>query len=318
MAAIGLCGCSSGAAARSAIRTAIPTPTPGSPGQGPTVTPTVAGPGLPAPTFWNAGPGEVTPAAKTSASRALQLAGTWSGGSGRSGATARLTAKGYSAGLADALTELLGDAEAAVTDVIDAQYGGILTSTASVLTVVRQQLLHADGSRSEYGTTFDVRLVGGDSTWRITEIHPAVPGPAATQISPAAHAALANPRLHLPAAAQADIEAGTVHDSVLTALATLSKRHTLEISVLRSGHPLLVFGTTRPSDHPHGRAADVWAIDGHPVVDPANRALVVDFMREAHATGPWQVGGPVDLDGAGSAYFTNPTHQDHVHLGFLS
>ncbi|HZE65836.1 MAG TPA: hypothetical protein VE081_04345, partial [Sporichthyaceae bacterium] len=235
-----------------------------------------------------------------------------------SGAATRLTAKGYSAGLVDALAELLGDAEGAVTDVIDAQYGGILASTASVLTVVRQHLVQADGSRSEYGTTFDVRLVGGDATWRITEIHPAVPGPVAARISRAAQAALANPRLRLPAAAQADIKAGTIHDSVLTSLATLSQRHTLDISVLRSGHPLLVFGTTRPSDHPHGRAADVWAIDGHPVVDPANRALVVDFMREAHATGPWQVGGPVDLDGAGSAYFTNPTHQDHVHLGFLS
>jgi hypothetical protein len=72
------------------------------------------------------------------------------------------------------------------------------------------------------------------------------------------------------------------------------------------------------SDHPHGRAVDIWAIDGRTVVEPANRALVVTFMREASATGPWQVGGPVDLDGAAKAFFSDPTHHDHVHMGFRS
>ncbi|MFD7834155.1 hypothetical protein [Streptomyces sp. NPDC059761] len=43
----------------------------------------------------------------------------------------------------------------------------------------------------------------------------------------------------------------------------------MSVSVVRSGHPLNVFGTGRPSDHPVGRAFDVWAVDGHPVVDPA-------------------------------------------------
>jgi hypothetical protein len=72
------------------------------------------------------------------------------------------------------------------------------------------------------------------------------------------------------------------------------------------------------SDHPRGRAVDIWAVDGHPIVVPANRARTVAFMREASATGPWQVGGPVDLDGAAKAYFSDPTHHDHVHLGFRS
>ena len=52
------------------------------------------------------------------------------------------------------------------------------------------------------------------------------------------------------------------------------------------------------------------------MVEPANRALVVDAMRRASALGPYQAGGPVDLDGAGLAYFSDATHQDHVHLGF--
>jgi hypothetical protein len=120
----------------------------------------------------------------------------------------------------------------------------------------------------------------------------------------------------LPYAARADVRSGQVHDSVLTALLSLSRSHRLHISVLRSGHPLKVFGTTRLSDHPRGRAADVWAFDDLTVVDPANQAKVADFMRLASAYGPWQVGGPVDPDGGSGAYFSDNTHQDHVHMGF--
>ena len=61
---------------------------------------------------------------------------------------------------------------------------------------------------------------------------------------------------------------GRVHDAVLVALLTVARTHRPSVSVVRSGHPLYVFGTTRRSDHPQGRAFDTWAVDGHPVVDP--------------------------------------------------
>jgi hypothetical protein len=80
-----------------------------------------------------------------------------------------------------------------------------------------------------------------------------------------------------------------------------------------------VFGTTRPSDHPVGRAFDVWRINGHPVVDPAtSRALITQFMRAAAAAGSYNVGGPVQLSGGATAnqYFSDNTHHDHVHAGF--
>jgi hypothetical protein len=51
-------------------------------------------------------------------------------------------------------------------------------------------------------------------------------------------------------------------------------------------------------------------------VDPANRNLVIAFMREAAMTGPWQVGGPVRPDGPPHRFFSDDTHHDHVHLGF--
>ena len=43
---------------------------------------------------------------------------------------------------------------------------------------------------------------------------------------------------------------------------------------------------------------------------------VLDLMRSAAATGADQVGGPEDLDGGGSRYFSDATHSDHVHVGF--
>jgi hypothetical protein len=102
---------------------------------------------------------------------------------------------------------------------------------------------------------------------------------------------------------------------------TLAQNYAIEISVARSGHPLDVFGTTRPSDHPKGRAFDVWRIDGHAVVDPAtSRSLITGFMRAAAAAGSYNVGGPVLLSGGATAnqFFSDDTHHDHVHVGFAS
>jgi hypothetical protein len=36
----------------------------------------------------------------------------------------------------------------------------------------------------------------------------------------------------------------------------LARTYRIGISVIRSGHPINVFGTNRPSDHPRGRAFD--------------------------------------------------------------
>jgi hypothetical protein len=109
-----------------------------------------------------------------------------------------------------------------------------------------------------------------------------------------------------------------VHASVLGALLALAQHYVVDVSVVRSGHPIFVFGTSRRSDHPRGRAVDIWALDGRRIVDPANRAFVERAMRVAASVGPYQVGGPVDLDGGGRQYFSDQTHQDHMHLGFLT
>jgi hypothetical protein len=273
--------------------------------------------GLPRTSPWTPRPGEVAPSVKARATRLVEAAGAWSAGqAGPAAAQRRIAALGFAPGLVDQLSPLLGDGTAAVVQVVDAQYGGILAAGSSVLVVTDQWVLRRDGSVAAGGTTFDVRLVAATPRWRATEVHPAHPGAAAASLSAAARAVLHDGRIHLPHAAAADVRSGQVHDSVLHALTALAAAHVLDVSVVRSGHPLYVFGTRRPSDHPHGRAVDVWAVDGHPVVLPANRTLVASFMRSASRVGPWQVGGPVDLDGSGTAFFSDATHQDHVHMGF--
>jgi hypothetical protein len=301
-AVLGGCGGSSPSSASHGV--ASPTPSP---------TPTAQ---LPQLTAWTARPGEVNPAVKARATRLLQAVGSWTSG-GAAAARDRASAAGYDPTLVDSLGFLTQSADAAVTNFVDVQYGGILDDSASVMAMAVQWYRATDGQIQRHGSTFDVRLEQADPRWKVTAIHPAAPGVSAASLSTLAQAALSNSRIHFTDSAHADVTAGQIHDSVLQALDTLSKQHVLDVSVVRSGHPLLVFGTDRQSDHPHGRAADVWAIDGKAVVDPANLDLVEAFMREAAAVGPWQVGGPVDLDGPDKhMFFSDNTHHDHVHLGF--
>ncbi|MEU4192280.1 hypothetical protein AB0E69_10295 [Kribbella sp. NPDC026611] len=202
----------------------------------------------------------------------------------------------------------------AVVEVIDAQYGGILSTSSSVLVPCRVYTV-SGGHVASGGTTVDVRLVKAGGTWRVTATHPAQPGAAASRLTSAARQVLSSERISLPPASAADIRSGQVHDSVLSTMLELAKTYRIGISVIRSGHPLDVFGTNRPSDHPLGRAFDTWQIDGHAVVSPStSRALVTSYMRAAESLGSYNVGGPYQLSGA--AYFSDRTHHDHVHAGF--
>ncbi|MFC0844513.1 hypothetical protein ACFH04_12470 [Streptomyces noboritoensis] len=282
------------------------------------------GAALPSPVPWRPGSGEVTPAAKTAAVRLVEALGTWRAGQGDvRGAAARAAALGIPAASAARLAAEAGpltpSADEAVVRVIDAQYGGILSDSASVLVVCEQSTRTGTAVRSG-GTTVDVRLSPTSSGWEVTSLHPAAPGPP-VPLGASAKAVLAQPRIELPPASAADIHSGKVHESVLGAMLRLAGDYRMSVSVVRSGHPLDVFGTDRPSDHPPGRAFDVWRVDGHPVVDPAtSRALITAFMRAAAAAGSYNAGGPVQLSGGATAnqFFSDAPHHDHVHIGFTS
>jgi hypothetical protein len=272
---------------------------------------------LPASTVWVARPGEVEPEVKRLATGLVQAAATWSvGHAGLAAARARVAALGQEPALADACAPLLGPGVAASSRVVDAQYGGILTSTASVLVVLDQWRQGADGSVRPGGTTLDVRLDRAGGRWHVVEVLPARPGAAATNEPALARRVLGEDRLRLPYAARADVATGIIASSVLTTLLALADRWVVDVSVVRSGHPFHVFGTNRPSDHPKGHAVDVWALDGNALVQPPHHPLAVAGMRLAVANGAYNVGGPVLL--AGPQYFSDRTHQDHIHLGFRS
>lgn len=239
---------------------------------------------LPTVTAWRPGVGELVPACKLAAVRRIER-----DGNGRDSAL----------------------------QVIDAQYGGLLTDTASVLVVTRGWRRH--GTRiTPDGRTYDVRLSQAGASWRVTAVHPSYPGPAARRPSPAARHVLRSDRIVLPPAARRDVASGRVHESVLLALLAVARTHRPSVSVIRSGHPLYVFGTDRRSDHPQGRAFDTWAIDGSPVVDPRTpRSLVEDYMHAVAAAGSYNVGGPYLL-GPAPQWFSDDTHHDHIHAGFAA
>lgn len=186
--------------------------------------------------------------------------------------------------------------------VLEAQYGGLLSDSASVLVVTASQ-------------TFDVRVAKGPSGWAVTNTYPSTPGSSGSP-SAAAHRVLSTSRIVLPPAASADIASGAVHDVTLEAMLTISAQWPIVVSVVRSGHPQLVFGTNRPSDHPRGLAFDTWAIDGHPVVSPGTSpSLVRTYMETLANLGSYNVGGP-QLLGSAPQFFSDETHHDHVHAGF--
>jgi hypothetical protein len=278
--ALSACGDSSSSTGGAAPPRATPVPSQTPSGSSPGSDPTA----LPQVTAWHPDAGDLSPLAKLSAVRHVEESGN-----GRNRAV----------------------------QVIDAQYGGLLADSASVLVVTRSWRRRGEEMVTG-GHTFDVRLVRTASGWQVTAVHPSHPGPPARTHSKTARGVLASDRILLPPAARYDVRSGRVHVSVLGAMLTLSRTYRIHVSVVRSGHPIYVFGTDRLSDHPQGRAFDTWAIDGRAVVDPATpRDLVEGYMRAVATAGSYNVGGPYLL-GAAPQWFSDDTHHDHVHAGFLT
>ena len=313
-------GCTSGSNPEPSMTTASPSVVPptASPSPSPSPSPPAL-PALPAVTVWQPSSNDIDPQVKTRAVRLIEALGNWPTGHGGSAAArARVTALGLDPTLVDQAGAVLNSAPDAALQVLEAQYGGILSDSASVLVVCRQWHRGADGQIVAGGTTVDVRLSQDEPRWKVTALHPAQPGPAVSPVPSAAQRVLTSPQLTLPPDVQADLRSGNIHASALDSLLTLTRTYRLELSVMRSGHPIDVFGTDRPSDHPKGRAFDVWRINGQAVVDPSSsRSMIEGFMRAAAAAGSYNVGGPWQLSGgAPDQFFSDNTHHDHVHVGF--
>jgi hypothetical protein len=100
---------------------------------------------------------------------------------------------------------------------------------------------------------------------------------------------------------------------LLTAIAT---HHRIRVSCIRTGHSWYVKGTDRVSNHTVWRAVDVDQVDGHPV-SPSNaaaRELARWIGQGSAGVWPSEVGSPWAF--GARPWFTDPGHQDHVHVGF--
>lgn len=275
---------------------------------------------LPTPPPYVILPGELQPSAKQAAVDAVTAVLTWGRDDDPAGGATRLAAVGAAPGIAANLQRLTGANSESTLKILYPQYAGLPADlrTASVMVVATQTYRTAgQAASSSREVIIDVRLKRGTSGWQATQaILPVLPAPAPSS-SAAVRRVLANRRILLPAPAQADVRGGIIDERLLAVMEELAKRWELSVLDLKSGHPRNVFGTNRISNHTRGRAVDIWAIDGIPVIDQKAsqwRAL----MREAGRLGANEIGGPADLDKVAGRrpYFTNKLHQDHVHVGF--
>jgi len=262
----------------------------------------------------------VRPDCKEAAVAAVAAALTWSPAQSAASAASRVETVGGEGGIAMALRPFLEDHAASNVRVIYPQYGGLSDTarTASVMVLAEQTYLAArerTPRRREF--IVDVRLARSGTTWHATRAFvPKVPLEK-RPLSKSAAKLLGNRKVILASPARADIAGGLIDEGILQLLLSLSGKWRLDVQVLRSGHPVNVFATNRKSNHTRGRAVDIWAIDGIPVIDK-KRCDWGAVMREASRLGATEIGGPdVPTDRKPpSPYFTNLVHQDHVHLGF--
>jgi hypothetical protein len=198
--------------------------------------------------------------------------------------------------------------------VVYPQLSGLTETTAGVMVAVKQTLKYDGGRTRSHVRVIDVRLRRGTRGWRLDQIG-SVGGKPVTRpssLDSAAARVLDHPAITLTDSARWDIHRGDVDTVLLEALARMADRRSLSVLVLRSGHPPNVWATNRSSAHASGRAADIWAIQERPVIRQRGSDSPAHAAAGALLTGGVaQLGAPWDL---GERSFTDPVHQDHLHL----
>lgn len=233
-------------------------------------------------------------------------------------ARGRLSSLPAEPGVADKIVALLRPGAQGAADVVYPQMGGFTGDQASVMVVTRLRILEGGAIESQT-RTIDVRLARRGGRWQVVDIRSLGGDPvsAPSTLSAVASAVLAHPGIELPDSARWDIAAGRVGDELLETLAALADAQAVRVAVLSSGHPVEVFGTPHVSNHIPGRAVDVWAVGGVPVVEQraADGPLrgVIDSLLQRGVT---ELGSPFDVDGPRGANFANLVHQDHLHIGY--
>ncbi len=132
----------------------------------------------------------------------------------------------------------------------------------------------------------------------------------------AARDLLRNPRVVLTPNARADLEAGIVDQRLVSLLAWVAERHTISLTVFKSGHSKYTRSGS-VSNHYYGRGADIFIVDGEPVSasSPSSRRLVLELDQLSGGLRPTELGHPFGAIGFPGG-FTDADHRDHLHLGF--
>lgn len=127
---------------------------------------------------------------------------------------------------------------------------------------------------------------------------------------------LHNPRVVLTPNARADLEAGIVDQRLVSLLAWVAERHTISITVFKTGHSKYT-RSGAVSNHYYGGGADIFIVDGSPVSESngSARQVVSTIADLRGALRPSELGHPFGSIGF-SGGFTDADHRDHIHVGF--
>lgn len=203
--------------------------------------------------------------------------------------------------------------------VVYPQIGGLTEDAASVMVVIEQTTAGPEAPVRVETRTLDVRLSRDEGAWRFDHLAsaggPRVPRP--RDLSRAASAVLDDPRIDLPDSARWDIHRGLVSNTLLAVMADLADQTPYGVVTLAAGHPRNVFGTGRLSSHMRGHAVDIHVlgdervVDGRAGDDTRTREVVEWLYKDPRVT---NVGSPWALDDYGGRSFTDPVHQDHLHV----
>lgn len=226
-------------------------------------------------------------------------------------------------GIVHAATSMVVPEADSACRIVYPQLGGLhphsAPTTGSIMVIAEQHLVR-DGVETVVSRCVDVRVTLVVDRWQVTSVEndsgPPVPPPPAVD-GPAARV-LAHPDITMPDSIRWDIYDGIVDDRILTEMADLADRTPIAATSCMRGHPVNVFATTGLSAHTMGRAVDIWALGGVPVVQQRHStdSIAHQVSRALFDGGRvHRLGAPWAFDGAGGRSWTDPVHLDHLHLG---
>jgi hypothetical protein len=219
----------------------------------------------------------------------------------------------------DAAAEIFHEGAWSRGEVVYPQFGGLTDDRCSIMAVARQTVGLPDGEELVELRTLDVRLRVVQGHWTFERLASAggVPVARPDDLDDDAVAVLDDERIELPDSARWDIHRGAIVPALLRAMTRMAEvSGGYAVNVLDTGHPTNVFGTDRVSDHTRGRAVDIHQIGDRLVIDDREPGSLTQQVVEQLYENPKEpvLGSPWALDGFGGRSFTDPVHQDHLHL----